>query len=222
MLIAGRNGMMAGGKSILPPGARWVEWLGSTGTQFIETGIVFNPATDSIKAMLAVTQAPTQAQRALFGARLRVDSGYSYLGLMCQQNALTSRIYPGYTALGIFTSSLQMLKYKFGIPGQYFGDFSFGGVTSTYQFPSSGIVPTNPLALLAYGSGPGSSYGNIPNAHIGMFDIYRNGAAIRKFRPIGTGTTGYMLDLVTGDYLQYGNAGTGDFVIGPDISAPAA
>ena len=43
---------------------------------------------------------------------------------------------------------------------------------------------------------------------------------IRDFRPIAIGNTGYMLDLVSGDYLQYGNKGMGDFIIGPDAQPP--
>ncbi len=209
-------------KAVLPPRARWVEYLESTGTQWIDTGVVFNPETDAIEATLAVTQAPTLVQRAVFGARFRntSETGYSYLGLMCQQNALTARIYPGYIALGDFTSSLQPLKYKFGIQGQYQGDFSFGGTTSTFVFPTSGTAPTNPLCLFAYGSGADSAFGAISDARIGIFKIFRNGVLVRDFRPIAIGNTGYMLDLVSGEYLPYGNKGTGDFIIGPDAQAP--
>jgi hypothetical protein len=51
--------------------------------------------------------------------------------------------------------------------------------------------------------------------------VFKNGILVRDFRPVAIGTTGYMLDLLTGDYLPYGNKGTGDFVIGPDTNAPA-
>ena len=37
-LINLRNALMTENKSPLPPGARWVEYLESTGTQYIDTG----------------------------------------------------------------------------------------------------------------------------------------------------------------------------------------
>lgn len=197
-----------------------IEYLESTGTQWIDTGIVFNPETDSIEATLAVTQAPTSVQRAVFGARLysKTTNGYSYLGLMCQQNALTARIYPGYIALGDFTGSLQPLKYKFGIRGRYQGDFSFGGTTSTFQFPSTGLVPTNQLCLFAYGSDANRAFGNISDARIGIFRIFRNSTLVRDFIPVRVGTVGYMYDRVS--KRLFGVSGTGAFVLGPDKSRP--
>jgi uncharacterized membrane protein len=54
---------------------------------------------------------------------------------------------------------------------------------------------------------------------LAKFSIYRSGTLVRDFRPIAIGTTGYMLDLVSGEYLPYGNKGTGDFVLGPDKNA---
>lgn len=45
--------------------------------------------------------------------------------------------------------------------------------------------------------------------------ISSNGAEIRDFIPVKIGSTGYMLDLV--EWKLYANAGTGDFVCGPEI-----
>ena len=39
-------------------------------------------------------------------------------------------------------------------------------------------------------------------------------ATIRDFIPVRVGSTGYLYDKVSGQL--FGNAGTGDFVLGPD------
>lgn len=43
-----------------------------------------------------------------------------------------------------------------------------------------------------------------------------NGNLVRDFIPVRVGSTGYLLDRVSGQL--FGNAGTGDFVCGPDIA----
>ena len=62
-------------------------------------------------------------------------------------------------------------------------------------------------------------YAKVKFAYCRMYGL-DDTTIIRDFRPIAIGASGYMLDLISGEYLQYGNAGTGDFVIGPDAPAP--
>jgi hypothetical protein len=60
-----------------------------------------------------------------------------------------------------------------------------------------------------------------PHLRIHKLKVVVNSTLVRDFRPIAIGNTGYMLDLVSGEYLPYGNKGTDDFTIGPDTNAPA-
>lgn len=46
--------------------------------------------------------------------------------------------------------------------------------------------------------------------------IYQNDALVRDFVPVRIDTTGYLYDKVSGEL--FGNAGTGNFVLGPDIN----
>lgn len=46
------------------------------------------------------------------------------------------------------------------------------------------------------------------------FKIWQNGTLVRDYIPVRKGTVGYLYDRVT--HKLFGNAGTGDFVIGPD------
>ena len=45
--------------------------------------------------------------------------------------------------------------------------------------------------------------------------FWRNGTLIGDFTPIRIGTTGYLYDRVSKQV--FGNSGTGDFVLGPDV-----
>jgi hypothetical protein len=45
--------------------------------------------------------------------------------------------------------------------------------------------------------------------------IWDNGVLVRDFIPVRKGTVGYLYDRVSGKL--FGNAGTGDFVLGPDV-----
>lgn len=45
-------------------------------------------------------------------------------------------------------------------------------------------------------------------------DIYSGSTLVRDFVPVRVGTAGYLFDRVSGQL--FGNAGTGDFVLGPD------
>lgn len=47
------------------------------------------------------------------------------------------------------------------------------------------------------------------------FKIYNNGVLVRDMIPVRVGQTGYMYDRVSKQL--FGNSGTGDFILGPDV-----
>lgn len=59
------------------------------------------------------------------------------------------------------------------------------------------------------------NYANISNMKCYSFSIKDNGTLILNFIPVRIGTTGYMYDTVSGEL--FGNVGTGDFTLGPDL-----
>ena len=87
----------------------------------------------------------------------------------------------------------------------------------TYPTSPTG-ASTLPIALFALRQAS-MMYAKVKFAYCRMYGL-DDTTIIRDFRPIAIGASGYMLDLISGEYLQYGNAGTGDFVIGPDAPAP--
>lgn len=207
MLIAARNGFMVK-SSILPPGARWVEYLESTGTQWIDTGVLASTNTScTIKAVWT-----SYGVSSLIGTRSSSKTLYELLG---QQH--DGQLYYQYgngvpsTSFAPYTGRL--ITYKTVKNLLYIDDVLVLNVT-----PST-FINTYPLALFAL-----NKIGVVERfakAKVYYTDIYEDALIVRQFRPIAIGTTGYMLDLVSGEYLPYGNKGTGDFVIGPDINAPA-
>lgn len=72
-----------------------------------------------------------------------------------------------------------------------------------------------PICLFIYFIGEPTQEGN---AGVGLriyyYKIYDNNTLVRDLVPVRVGTTGYMYDKVS-DTL-FGNAGTGDFTLGPD------
>lgn len=50
---------------------------------------------------------------------------------------------------------------------------------------------------------------------VGYTKIYDNNVLVRDFIPVRVGQTGYMYDKVSGQL--FGNSGTGSFILGPDI-----
>ena len=60
--------------------------------------------------------------------------------------------------------------------------------------------------------------GSRPKCRIKYAKFHKGSILVRDFIPVRKGTVGYLYDRVTG--ALFGNAGTGDFVIGPDIPSP--
>lgn len=78
--------------------------------------------------------------------------------------------------------------------------------TSQYMSGSSNL----PIWLFRLSSG----YKGI-GQRIGRLKIWQNNVLVRDLIPVRVGTTGYMYDKVSGQL--FGNAGTGDFILGNDI-----
>ena len=213
MLINLRNALMAGKKSPLPPGARWVEYLESDGGQYVDTGVV--PVfPDELTYAARVYYYNTQT-RSIQGRQ-----GSFYFGVIYQ------KLQPGlggaaYVNVAILPATWYDVTCKY-TTGQYPGaygtvDYDVGGTSGSVTNGFSDAPAGGPIWLFIANNATTLRGQN----RLAKFSIYRRGALVRDFHPIAIGTTGYMLDLVSGDYLQYGNKGTGDFVIGPDTNAPA-
>lgn len=90
------------------------------------------------------------------------------------------------------------------------------GATTTNTVVSSGFV-TFPMYIFIFNNAgtPGASYGLMK---LYSFKIYNNdGSLARDYIPVRVGSEGALYDRVYGEL--YYNAGTGAFVLGPDIAS---
>jgi hypothetical protein len=193
MLINLRNALMAGKR--LPYDAE-VEFLQSTGTQYILTGVTGGAARWEIGA-----KADSTTTQVLAAMNWEANGGY-YFGVL-------SGVW-GFGGSGNNTT----------ISGTTYADIDAtivgtGKSTATVNEQSCSrtkldTFQANEWTLFASGPTSFPFYGRIYYAR-----CYQNGVLVRDFIPVRKGTTGYLYDRVSGKL--FGNAGTGDFVVGPDV-----
>lgn len=174
-----------------------IEYLESTGTQYIDTGVVLD-ATMTVRVLYDYIQ-----NGFVFGARASVNSGYS----------------------GVTNESMGTYNIRYGNKNIY--------AQPTIPRGTNDVI-ISPIGVILNGATVSSTtYGNdFFSGHCFLFTINNNGqpligdyAVIRIIRfsidniidliPVRVGTTGYMYDKVSGEL--FGNSGTGDFILGPDV-----
>lgn len=200
----GARRMMWSVKNLLPKGGRWVEYLESTGTQYIDTGIRWNTSMDFSITFLADT-----------------NHGYEkYLmgyGMYAIDNCLSCEIYNNYNNLALKKNTYWQKSFYFTLNQkntlQKQGSV-ISSSRSTYEYNGDYFECDRSCFVFATQLKSGVAYGNA------SIKCYSFDMGPIRLRPIAIGNTGYMLDLVSGEYLPYGNKGTGDFVIGPDAPPP--
>lgn len=191
----------------LPSGYTQLQYIQSTGTQWINTGFKPNQNT---RAALTVDAKPSTAAEWLFGARNgNTDRTFGLLSFNYQYRSdynNSTDEYSTVTPSGKFAVDKDKNVTKFN-----------GTVGVTAKFGS--FQCTYPMFLFANNNaGAAAGFGSFKLYVCKLFD---NGNLIRDFVPCvdPTGNAG-LYDLVDGKF--YGNAGTGTFTAGPEIPAPEA
>lgn len=201
MLINLRNALMAGKR--LPYDAE-VEYLESTGTQYIETGIL----PDANTGLQLFSSLPVNTSDAYIAGE-RDDTGNTRW-LIGWSAYKTAKWYCGY---GVTITS--------GVDGSpiltsvnYLGDGLFKvGDSYSYTLPSLSYSPSYNIRL--FGSAGVLAAYTSAEVKIYSAKISVGSALVRDFIPVRKGTVGHLYDRVSGQL--FGNAGTGDFIIGPDV-----
>ena len=214
MQIADRVSLWAGKKSPLPPGARWVEYLESTRTQWIDTGVLGKPTT--IAEATFIWPETATGDGVLLGCRNNSISDPRFILIMTNArmlvqvgagaNWLTSGYGP-YSAATLYTARSEFVasSIKFYLNGrlEISANRALGDTNKTLY-----VFANNSTTIDSYA-----------NARLYGLKIWQDGTLARDFRPIAIDTTGYLLDLVSGEHLPYGNKGTGELIVGPDAPA---
>lgn len=199
-------------KSPLPPGARWVEYLESTGTQWIDTGYI---ATEDTRVVATLYTTET-GNKNWFGGVAEGTQAYAFNSYSSSaiEYIFGNSGWGHYAASGVVGN---VFVLDFGKDGVFINGTNVSTPNYT-QFPSQ----TAPIAIfLRYG---GSAY---IKGRVYAFQIYEGSTLVCDFIPVRVGTTGALYDRrgVGGmnpdgsprNDGMYFNVGTGAFGYGQDV-----
>lgn len=199
----------------LPPYARRVEYLESTGTQWIDTGMF---ATSEDKIIIEFRSNNQDSAVSVFGGRNSVNENNVIVGTGSVGN-MTAYFSDGsgMTDYGANPGQLSPIARMIATLSKtersiYNVDDGNYNSINTLVMPA---VFTGNLTLYVFRAN-GNPYGT--NWFIGrVYKIIwtRSSTPVRSFIPCRILDTGYLWDEVEGKF--YGNQGTGDFVLGPDV-----
>lgn len=182
-----------------------VEYLESTGTQYIDTGVCPSNTTGFYVRVMRLES--INANNTPIGVTRRVDGTAYRFGCLLQD-----------FCLGMFgsvvSSNVSVSDGSwFDVSVNIYGDrcVKINGSTITSSISTIQSIPATAIAF-AYRTNSGVSY-NL-KGRISRLDITEGSTLVRSFVPVRVGTVGYLFDRVSG--TLFGNAGTGDFVLGPD------
>ena len=198
MLINLRNALMGGKR--LPYDAE-VEYLESTGTQWIDTGV---NAKQSLK-IRAVFESSATPSHFVYGVRAGDST------ITCAAGAGTSL---GYARWGTSAHASVVPSGLVDITQDSSGVI-VNGTSSSYSATQT-VVEQSGYTMVVFAGRDSAT--TVTNNMVGKFyscKICDNGVLVRDYIPVRKGTVGYLYDRVSGKL--FGNAGTGDFVLGPDV-----
>ena len=200
MLINQRNALMGGKR--LPYDAE-VEYLESTGTQWIDTGVK-KVTTTTIDCLFSLTDTATSA---VFGAR-RAQSGTERcvlfnLGTSFRFDALNQ------LSFNIAPNTTSIFRFEYDGSNATITDTTTGRVVSG----AVNIGTDGAMDIALFACNTNGTVGNYLKGRIYSFKIWDNGVLVHDFIPVRKGTTGELYDRVSGKFAER----HGDFVLGPDV-----
>ena len=209
-LLIRRRGMMEARQGGLPYDAE-IEYLESDGTQYINTGIY---ADNETSVSMRARQTDVFNDNCFIG----MDEGTSDTKSFCVEYFYTNT-----SRFGLLLNFDSVTRlYQSGVVGNTNWHVISaskdnlivdGNVYNTQFSPPSAFTAIYPLFMYAFGRN-GSPF-IFSKVSMSYCKIFSNGVLVRDFIPVRVGTVGYMYDRVSGQL--FGNMGTGDFVLGPDV-----
>lgn len=202
--------VVADGRTIAPP--KWaepsvpydaeVEYLESTGTQYIDTGVTADWSGLCVELdMMLFAHSDNEAD--YFGAT-NPQTGFNYAG--------------GFNSLGTFVLQIGTGWVNYGSQDDkrhlhiYDSPNNRAGIDGNYKSWNTWLTSSGNFYILQRLVGGIISHPSHNRHYRAKF--IRNGSSIRDFIPVRKGNVGYMYDRVSGQL--FGNAGTGVFTVGPD------
>jgi hypothetical protein len=182
-----------------------IDYLECTGTQYIDTGITLVSGTTEVKLVFeAAITAFVSGSNSLMISHSTPNSGvqvYTTSNRVVNQGALVSAsANTFYTFTTTTTASQRTIQSNYGSP-----------VTQSF---SRSITDNSILHIMGFPSFVASERNS--KAKYKFFRVYVNSKIVRFFIPVRLGQVGYMYDKISGQL--FGNAGTGNFILGADIT----
>ncbi len=191
----------------LPAGYTELEYLESTGTQYIDTGISLQ--SNNVVYDFTIIDNQRESNKSLFGSQTPYSGILNSFG----GNVTTKRLFAGSTSgTNIGYTVSENKKHHILTLNNGSAELKTDGVvigTATY---SGTVVNNKDIYLFANNGASSSQYSSYKLFH---FAIYDNNILVRNFIPAQQGTTVGLYDTVSGQFFT--NAGTGDFVAGPAV-----
>lgn len=213
MIIAARESFAAAARRRLPYDEE-VEYLESTGTQYIDTGFV---ATSNTNVEVDFALASIR-NGSIFGARKGLGRSAFGVRLLSYQSVPRYRWDYGSTDVYLVSIDVTVGRHTLVTSGNKITYDSSASGTVASAFSSSGL---NVVIFALNDNGSVNTYSN--ELRVRRFSILDAGVLVRDFIPVRIGRVGYLYDRAhpaggpSGNGL-YGNNGTGAFVVGPDIN----
>ena len=212
MQLAVRTGAWSPSGAPLPYDAE-VEYLESTGTQWIDTGVTMtNDLFDSAETTITVlpNSSETNGTYNFFGDGTSWYDGYTF--------GYTSGYYGNYRlqASNGFESTQGPVKFSITRPKTLtVNKNGFAIDSEVASFYGSSLKKTSGTLLLFGCRRNGVFFTTTKfSGRIYLAKMVSNHVSIFDFIPVRVGDVGYMYDRVSGQL--FGNSGTGEFIIGPD------
>ena len=190
----------------LPEGYAQVEYIQSSGTQYIDTGFVPNQDTSVVTEVLFPTSASVNW---LFGAR--TESLSNSFGFLSVSN--------------YYRADYGANQHSFGTAVSYGSKFviDFNKNVVTLNGETTGTLATAtfsaPKTMVLFGINTNGSITKSTGAKMYSCQIYDNGTLIRDYVPCkNIGGAFGLYDMVNGAFYQ--NAGSGAFTAGEEIAPP--
>lgn len=189
------------GGSSLPYDAE-VEYLESTGTQWIDTGVTVGGTNNIIVELKVAQTVDTTAVSFYFAQPL---SGSNYFAAYANASNKYACVYRNKWAASTTSTdrSVHVLNYD---NGKLYKD----GTLLITASSTTSVTASNTLALF------GSHGSNINKFKLYYFKLMSNHVTVLDMIPVRVGQVGYMYNRVS--KTLFGNSGTGSFTLGSDIS----
>lgn len=184
-----------------------VEYLESTGTQWIDTEYKPNTDTRTVGRCYFNSFIGSKANY-VFGVFTRPNNYGFNVGLSRQFFNVPWGSNDGIKLIGLIPQTNEDYEFDISKTG-----YKVNG--TSYETPSTNLVNSTRNMYLFWSNGT-TAIGM--NGRIYYCKIYDGNTLVRDFIPVRRGNVGYLYDKVSGKL--FGNQGTGNFILGQDVANP--